>query len=41
MKVCGRLETKQNGKQHRVVVATTSKARLARILGVGIYIVDT
>ena len=41
LKVYGGLETRQYGEQHRIVVATTSKARLVRILGVGIYIVNT
>lgn len=40
LRVYGGLKMKSDGKQHRIVVATNSKSSLARILGVGIYIVN-
>ena len=41
LKVYGGLQFQSDGKQHRFVVATASKAKLAQTLGVGIYIVTT
>lgn len=41
LKVYGGLEFRSDGKQHRIVIATTSMNNLAQILGVGKYIVNT
>lgn len=40
LKVYGGLISQSDGKQHRMVIAVSSKAELARILGVGMYIIN-